>query len=1055
MDPRFARNDRVRLRNDPSRMGIIVAEPLPYDGGWTYEVFFSGRDVQAVNEAALEAAPTARPIQVVGRDGFLRALLLAKLNHPLSDLLYAYQASRTQFEAYQFKPVLKFLEAPVPAILIADEVGLGKTIEAGILYQELKARTRVSRVLVVCPAGLRAKWRFELSSRFDEQFAILNGAQIRTDALEYLRSQGTQPLHGIVGLESIRARQLQPVLRDSGVRYDLVIVDEAHHLRTSGTLSNTVGERLSLLADNLVLLTATPLQTSQTDLYELLAFIDPSQFTDYGDFLAQLAPNANLNAAIRALRSAPPDTAAARRALEAVRELPAGGQVLAHPNYPSVLRALSDGPLAREQVVRLQRDIDRMNVLSAIYTRTRKGDISRVARRTAWAVEVPLTDAERTFYEAVLAHARAQAMARSTTGWIPGFVGMMRERQAASCIAGFREYLRDAYRGRAALAAEDSSPDVPPDDETTGRLDGGEQAALGRLLRAAEALGTADSKLTRFLALMDEIMPTSAGQKVIVFSYFRRTLAHLARELRAAGHSVVVIHGDVPPEQRAILIDRFREDPAPAVMLTSEVGAEGLDFQFCDTLVNYDLPWNPMKVEQRIGRIDRYGQEREQVRIYSLFLAGTIEERILERLYQRIGIFERSIGELEPILGPIAAELTRAVFSAELTEDQEQEVLERLNRMLIARKLEEQELETRQAELLGQDSLLMQAISENVASGRYVSAAELRAVVEGFLRERAPGCTLVDNAGDGTLLLRADGTLASLVEHDLQARGDTRDSAVAFLAKLQRASGVPATFDGQRALRTRRLELFNLRHPLVRVAVEHYRAKGVGDAIPVADLEIDAATLPTAYAPWPTPGRYEFGVFLLSVTAAQPETRLVPVAFDAAGHRAPACEARLLRLLQQHAEDRPGVTDWPAEARDELLRRARIAVSGEADRVAAEVTEKNAGVIAVRRTTLERTTRARVERHRRVVASLVDERIQRLHAARIRNLETDLASHVAELESRRDVSVTAAPIGIGRLELVARAAPEVVALAATTGASPAEETETVIDGFPEPPTRLA
>jgi superfamily II DNA or RNA helicase len=1033
----------------------VSGEPLEYPGGWTYEIFFSGNDIQWVNEGALESIPASPPIQVVGRDGFLRALLLTKLDNPLSDLLYAYQASRTQFEAYQFKPVLKFLEAPVPAILIADEVGLGKTIEAGILYQELKARTRVTRVLVVCPAGLRLKWQAELASRFDEQFAILRATDIKTDAQEYLRNEGTQPLHGIVGLESIRARRLQPVLRDSGVRYDLVIVDEAHHLRTSGTLSNAVGERLSLLADNLVLLTATPLQTSQADLYQLLAFTDPSQFTDYDDFLAQLAPNARLNAAIRALRTLPPDASEARQELQAIHEMPAGAQVLAHPNFRYVLQALHDGPLDRETVVHLQRDIDRMNVLSSIYTRTRKGDISRVARRKAYAIQAPLTEQERAFYEAVLAHARAQAMARSMTGWIPGFVGMMRERQAASCIAAFREYLREAYGGHATLTAEDSSPDVSPDEPDTLRVAGGEREALGRLLGAADALGAHDSKLGRFLTLMDEILPTSAGQKVIVFSYFRRTLNYLARELRAAGKSVVLIHGDVPPQQRAVLIDRFREDPGPTVMLTSEVGAEGLDFQFCDTLVNYDLPWNPMKVEQRIGRIDRYGQQREQVRIYSLFLQGTIEERILERLYERIGIFEDSIGDLEPILGPIAAELTREVFSAELSEAEEAAVLERVGAMLIARRLEERELEARQVELLGQDSLLMQAISDNVASGRYVSAAELRAAVDGFLHDRAPGSLLVDQVGDGTVLLKADGMLADIVEADLQTRGDTRPVAIGFLRKLRGSAGLPATFDGERAVRTRRLELLNLRHPLIQLAVEHHRRKDAGGAVPVADLWVNAATLPASLGPWPGTGRYEFAVFLLSVTAAQPQTRLVPIAFDETGRRATACEDRLLRLLQQHAVDRPGDSRWTIEDRDRLFRQAKIAVSGEAGRVEAEVTEKNAGVIAVRRATLERTTRARIERHRRVLGSVLDERIQRLHVARIRNLETELERRIADLESRRNVTVTSAPIGIGRLDLVAGASPPDPPAVPADRMAPVAEEERVIDGFPEPPARFA
>jgi hypothetical protein len=302
-------------------------------------------------------------------------------------------------------------------------------------------------------------------------------------------------------------------------------------------------------------------------------------------------------------------------------------------------------------------------------------------------------------------------------------------------------------------------------------------------------------------------------------------------------------------------------------------------------------------------------------------------------------------------------------------------------------------------------------------------------------------------------LLKGDGALADLVEADLQARQDTRPMAIGFLRKLRGAGGVPATFDGETALRARRLELFNLRHPLIHLAVDyHSKTRGQG-ALPVADLRINPAALSPSFAPWPAEGRYAFAVFLLSVDAAQPQTRLVPVAFDASGRRAPACEDRLLRLLQHHAIDLPGAT-WDAEDRDALLRQATIAISGEADRVAAEVTEKNEGVIAVRRATLERTTRARIERHRRVLASVLDERIQRLHVARIRNLEAELARRIGELESRRQVAVTSAPVGIGRIEIAA--APTAADIAARPAVEPAAAVgERRIDGFVEPPSRFA
>ncbi len=344
--PSFSKSDRVRLRAEPTRAGVVL-DSKPYDGGWTHEVFFSATEQSWINEAALEWEVPSREVQVVSRDEFLRSLLLTKLRNPLNDMFYAYQGSRTQFEAYQFKPVLKLLDSPVPALLIADEVGLGKTIEAAIIFEELKARGSVRRVLVVCPAGLREKWQAELLTRFDEQFTIMWRRDLERDAKLYRDSEGSNALLGIVSLESFRAESVQDALRDAGVTFDLVIIDEAHHLRTTGTLSNAVGEQMRAMSEYLILLTATPLQTGQRDLFNLIQFLDPVQFSQYDDFMLQLQPNARLNAAIRSLRDTPPAYEVATAEIYAIDALPAAAQVTHHPTYPLVIKALaSDRPIA-------------------------------------------------------------------------------------------------------------------------------------------------------------------------------------------------------------------------------------------------------------------------------------------------------------------------------------------------------------------------------------------------------------------------------------------------------------------------------------------------------------------------------------------------------------------------------------------------------------------------------------------------------------------------------------------------------------------------------------
>jgi superfamily II DNA or RNA helicase len=1024
------------------KVGRIDGDPLPYDGGWTYPVFFSGDDVRNVAESGLELAPKETQVEVLPREAFLRSLLLSKLKNPLSNFLYAFQASRTQFEPYQFKPVFKFLDAPVQGILIADEVGLGKTIEAAILYEEVKARQPVNRVLVVCPAGLRRKWQAELLTRFEEQFNILRKADVLDDIFLYHETDGYQPLYGIVGLETIRGRHIQETLLERPVRYDMVIIDEAHHLRTAGRLSNRIGERLSDLTDNLVLLTATPLQTSQQDLFNLLRFLDETQFEQFTDFELQLQPNANLNEAIRSLRQHPPDLAGARQALLAIRGHVAGGQITAHPNYAPTIAALESSSLDRESVVRLQREIDQMNVISSIYTRTRKRDVTGVAKRQAHVINVKITPEEKAFYDAVLADARAQAMRRSDTGVIPGWTGMMRERQAASSMAATREYLTALYAGRAdRREIEDSSVDVAAED-SEGDSQTPSKDEITVLLEAAAALGTRDSKFQQFEEALRTALSESADSKVIVFSYFRRTLTYLQKQLRARGYDVVQVNGDIPADERAVMIEQFRHDPKQQVLLTSEVGAEGLDFQFCDTLFNYDLPWNPMRVEQRIGRIDRYGQKRDKIRIYSFFLEGTIEERILERLYTRIGIFEDSIGDLEPILGPLSNMLTKEIFSAVLSPEEEVEVANRYGDLVLHRRAEERELETRSAELLGQDALILQAVNDTIQAGRYISAAELRAAVNGLISDVGIQAELTDGLGDGTAILMPDPRIASAVQETVLKERDTRPGTTEFMSRLHKTTKIPVTFDGETAMTSRRLELLNLRHPLVRTAVNHLERQAKV-RLPIADLVVDQDQVGGLN------GSYAFALFLVSIDGAQSQTRLVPIVVDAAGQRTPAIEDRLLWLIQEASWDAPA-SHWTGDERDSIIAEMTRIAAAVADQLEAEARDRNDAVLAVRQATIERTIRRKIAKRHAQVAEASDERIRRMWLGEVRNLERELGDRLAELEARRTVGVSFAAVGAGRIAVGVR---EFVNKVMTAPKPARPQLPVPVDGFPEPPGR--
>jgi len=676
-----------------------------------------------------------------------------------------------------------------------------------------------------------------------------------------------------------------------------------------------------------------------------------------------------------------------------------------------------------------------MNVISSIYTRTRKRDVAGVAKRQAYVIDVSITEQEKTFYDAVLAHARAQARSRSASGVIPGFVGMMRERQAASCMTATREYFEELHRGHDNLWVEDSTTDVQP--EVSGPVARHPEGSIDALLAASRALGATDSKFVAFKEALAGALRESVDSKVIVFSFFRRTLAYLERQLKANGYDVLQINGDIPPDQRAYAIDRFRSTPSIQVLLTSEVGAEGLDFQFCDTLMNYDLPWNPMRVEQRIGRIDRYGQKRDKIRIYSFFLEGTIEERILERLYERIGIFEDSIGDLEPILGPLSRELTKEIFTTELTPAEEVELAIRYADRVLHRRAEEQDLEARSSELLGQDALIMQAIDETVKAGRYISAAELRSAVAGFLAEVGLQARLEDGIGDGTAVLHHDGRVTSRVQDVVTRERDVRPGTTDFLAKLQKSARIAVTFDGEVAMNSRRLELLNLRHPLVRTSIAHYQ-QGNRARTPIVDLVSQHEVVRDAV------GTYTFGIFLVSISGAQSQTRIVSIVLDALGRRAPDIEDRLLWLIQEASTDAPA-RPWSSAERDALLTAMTAIAASTADQLEAEARDRNDAILAVRRSAVERTMRAKIRKRQLQIATATDERIKRMWNAEVRNLEQDLRDRLADLDARSAVGASYAALGGGRLTVFA--GPNVAIAEVPVHAATPEQ---AIDGFPEP-----
>ena len=313
MSARFSIGEIVALRGTPDINGPVIgidedgAEPRyqlflgPHEKRWYPErslVPAQGEEADAPDPS--DALALLRAWRLADAPALQTYFTLRKLKTPLADNLLAFAASRTERLPYQFKPVLKLLDGPAGRLLVADEVGLGKTIEAGIVLSELRARRQLDTALVACPSSLLIKWHLELQQRFDLEFQVLDGPQWRRQIREV--AEGAAPRWMIGSLELLRNAQNLALLDELQPRFDVVVIDEAHHLRNHGTLTNRLGEALCERAEHALFLTATPLNLRREDFFELLRLLLPDEFGDFHAAEQLIAPNEYLNDALRALR---------------------------------------------------------------------------------------------------------------------------------------------------------------------------------------------------------------------------------------------------------------------------------------------------------------------------------------------------------------------------------------------------------------------------------------------------------------------------------------------------------------------------------------------------------------------------------------------------------------------------------------------------------------------------------------------------------------------------------------------------------------------------------
>ena len=760
---------RVRLKSNPARAGVLSGETTGNPASPRWQVIFPDR-TDFVPGLALEPVPDAgsnpfgdmRQLRF-GKPRDLRsALTHARLGGKLADLIYSLYTTNTDFYAYQFKPVLSFLDSPSRGILIADEVGLGKTIEAGLIWTELRSREDARRLLVLCPAMLQDKWKQELADRFGvdaRKCSALDAVEVLEQAAGNSRASFAiiASMQGMRGLsdapdddddEESPAARLRRVADDSAgeeAPLDLVIIDEAHYMRNPETQTARLGQMLRRMTNNLVLLSATPVHLRNSDLFHLLNLVDSDSFPHEWSFDHASQENAPLIELRDLLLRGKPDIEAIESALEAVRGSEVAGRsealqfLLASPPDAEALSSVSHRLTLAEQ-------IDRINPITKVVSRTRKRDVhERCVVRQPFALRAEMTPVEAEFYDQVTAAVRKYCR---DLDMAEGFMLTIPQRQmcssmAAACRSWSRrsrdledeidQILWDAFGEDASI--DDKDRKRPNADSLIAQL-----SRIARDVGDFDALRRHDSKFEKLRDQLLEYWKRNSGAKVVLFAYFRDTLTYLAERFAEIGVDSVVLMGGM---DKPAALARFKAVDGPRLLLASEVASEGIDLQFSSLLVNYDLPWNPMRIEQRIGRIDRIGQKAERIVILNIFLGGSLDERVYVRLFERLRIFERALGSIEGILGEMIREMSFDLLRHDLSDAEEVEVIEQTCVAVEQRSRIEDSLEQEAGRLVAHGDYLQQRIAAARQLNRYVTSEDLQSYVSDFIDEHCQGAQLV------------------------------------------------------------------------------------------------------------------------------------------------------------------------------------------------------------------------------------------------------------------------------------------------------------------------
>ena len=655
----FAVEAKVRCRNQVWEVGNVTDNQ---DGSWTIRLY---PETGGKPQSFLYPHTPIEPIRSVldhldeGRIDHIDNYRLLTSATRLSlvyeyDKLLSISNSRMVPEPYQLLAVKKVMESLRQRFLIADDVGLGKTIEAGLILQELTARQRGSRILIVTPASLQDQWKKEIQRHFLRTLYIYNSRKM--EGIKELVDENLNPWLAknsiITSIDWVKPqyegtggsrRNTNPIfdqLMKVEKRWDLVIIDEAHYVSTTANRADFAKE-IQEKCDSLLLLTATPHSGNSEHFFNLLNLLDPFMFAEPEDLDR---PDARERV----------DKVMIRRGKETIFELNEAGELVKkfRDREPHA-REITFSPAERK----LYDDVSEYTGAGwAQLNRRRKISVSErnIGRFLLTLVQKRMVSSIAALRETLGRRIESIVETRA--------INRIDGRDAKEIKQLFKNYDRGELM-------EDEDRELVERYIETRRIQESqaertnEVKSLRDFLSRADALiksGT-DSKLEWLTKFLQQLFANDPNEKVIVFTEYRDTLNYLRSSLESkwflGPNGIVLIHGGMPLGEdenevgSKLYAERRFNDPDTRVLLATDAASEGLNLQkYCHILINYELPWNPNRLEQRIGRIHRYGQRRT-AQIYNLMIAGSKEAEIFKRLQDKIEVIRKQLGNMAEVLG--------------------------------------------------------------------------------------------------------------------------------------------------------------------------------------------------------------------------------------------------------------------------------------------------------------------------------------------------------------------------------------------------------------------